>query len=167
MCKENDYKAQMKVYNNYKHMMYGASVRILQRREEAEDVVQECFIKAFQKIHQLDNNANLGSWLKRIVVNKSLDIVRKNKGVDFVNESLIVERTEEVKEDVDEQKLSVELIKKGINTLSEKYRIILNLYLIEDYNHKEISKILNLKESTVRNQYKRGKDKLLLMIQKQ
>lgn len=162
-CKLNNYSAQLEVYNAYKNMMFGAAVRILKSREEAEDVVQDCFIKGFQKMYQLNEDANLGAWLKRIVVNKSLDIVRNNKKIIWVEETLILE-TEIEHEDVIEDDISIEFIKNCINKLKEKYSIILTLYLIEDYNHREIGELLNIKESTVRNQYKRGKEKLLQLI---
>ena len=146
-------------------MMFGCAIRILKRRDEAEDVVQECFIKGFQKIHQLQDDTNLGAWLKRIVINKSLDVIRNNKIV-FVDEKFILEiSSPDINDEIDEN-ISIDFIKECINLLKEKYRIILVLYMIEDYNHREIGELLNIKESTVRNQYKRGKEQLLVMINK-
>jgi RNA polymerase sigma-70 factor (ECF subfamily) len=162
-CKQNDYSAQLAVYNAYKNMMYGAAVRILKSREEAEDVVQECFIKGFQKIHQLKEDANLGAWLKRIVVIKSLDIVRENKKITWVEETLILEK-EPTPEEENLSDVSVDFVKKCINQLKEKYSIVLTLYLIEEYNHREIGELLSIKESTVRNQFKRGKAQLLQLL---
>lgn len=164
-CKVNNYSAQLEVYNSYKNMMFGSAVRILKSREEAEDVVQDCFIKGFQKIHQLKEDANLGAWLKRIVVNKSLDVVRNNKKIIWVEETLILEK-EVDQEDEIENDVSIDFVRKCINQLKEKYSIILTLYLIEDYNHREIGELLSIKESTVRNQYKRGKEQLLKLIKK-
>jgi RNA polymerase sigma-70 factor (ECF subfamily) len=146
-------------------MMFGSAIRILKDRAEAEDVVQDSFIKGFQKIHQLEDEANLGAWLKRIVVNKSLDVVRNRKKIVFVDETHILE-TKIDDEDEIEETVSIDYIKECINKLKDKYRIILVLYMIEDYNHREIGVMLSLKESTVRNQYKRGKDQLLAMIKK-
>ena len=143
--------------------MFGAAIRIVKSREEAEDLVQDCFIKGFQKIYQIKDDANLGAWLKRIVVNKSLDFVRDQQKINWVDETLIVE-TEVENDDEIENDISVELVKKCINQLKDKYRIVLNLYLIEDYNHREIGELLNIKESTVRNQFKRGKDQLLKLL---
>ena len=145
--------------------MYGAAVRILKQREEAEDVVQDCFIKGFQRIHQLKEDANLGAWLKRIVINKSLDIVRTRTKILFTDEPFEFE--EKVEEDVVTPTISVDFIKKCIHQLKEKYRLVLILYMIEEYNHREIGQLLNIKESTVRNQYKRGKEQLLQLIKKQ
>lgn len=146
--------------------MFGSAVRILKSREEAEDIVQDSFVKGFQKIHQLKEDANLGAWLKRIVINNSLDVVKYKKKIVWVDETLILETekseiTDEVKNDV-----SIDFIKECINNLKEKYRIILVLYMIEDYSHREISEMLKIKESTIRNQYKRGKDQLLEMIKR-
>lgn len=146
-------------------MMFGAAVRILKSREEAEDVVQDCFIKSFQKIHQLNDDANLGAWLKRIVVNKSLDVVKDKKKIVWVDETFVLEKEIEQENEVTND-ISIDFIKICIDQLKEKYRIILTLYLIEDYNHREIGELLHIKESTVRNQYKRGKEQLLLLIKK-
>ena len=148
-------------------MMFGCAIRILKSREEAEDVVQDCFIKGFEKIHQLKDDANLGAWLKRIVVNKSLDVVRNKTKDVWLDETYILETESEVIEDDIKLIISVDFVKECISKLKEKYRIILVLYMIEDYNHREIGVLLNIKESTVRNQYKRGKDQLLEMIRKE
>lgn len=147
-------------------MMYNVSYRIVRNREDAEDIIQESFIKGFEKINQIKEELSLGAWLKRIVVNASLDNVRKRKNERWVDEMQISdEETEELEFD-DCSTLSVEFIKNCINELKEKYRIILVLYMIEDYNHREISELLGLKESTVRNQYRRGKNLLIEMLQK-
>lgn len=162
-CKENNYSAQLEVYNAYKNMMFGSAIRILNSRVEAEDVVQDCFIKAFERIHQLKEDANLGAWLKRIVINKSLDVIREKKKITWVNETLILEQETAEEEEI-ENDVSVDFVKKCINQLKDKYRIVLTLYLIEDYNHREIGEILKIKESTVRNQFKRGKEQLLELL---
>lgn len=147
-------------------MMFGCAIRILKSREEAEDVVQDCFIKGFQKIHQLEDDSNLGAWLKRIVVNKSLDVVKEKNKVVWIDEKFILETESEPIDDEVEDNISIDFIKKCIHKLKEKYSIILVLYLIEDYNHREIGELLGIKESTVGNQYKRGKEQLLKMIKR-
>ncbi|MAD97314.1 MAG: RNA polymerase subunit sigma-70 [Flavobacteriaceae bacterium] len=162
-CKQNDYQAQMFVYNSYKNMMYGVAYRILNNRENAEDLIQDAFIVGFQKIHQIQDEANLGGWLKRIVTNKSLDKLRMDKRIQMVDQELAIENTTEEEAQID-PRIPVEVVKKAINELKEKYRIVLTLYLIEDYNHREIGEMLQIKESTVRNQYKRGKQQLLELI---
>ncbi len=147
-------------------MMYSVSVRIVKNRQDAEDIVQESFIKGFKKISQIKEEVSLGAWLKRIVINASLDLVRKRKNQYWLEENEIPE------EEVDESEMdsylniSIEKIKECIHNLKEKYRIILVLYMIEDYNHREIGSMLNLKESTVRNQYRRGKNHLIEMLRK-
>ena len=161
-CKQNSYKAQMQVYNNYKQMLYNASWRIFKNRQDAEDAVQDAFIKGFQKIHQLKEDANLGAWLKRITINRSLDVIRKRTHI-WVDDVVIVD-TEVEEPFTEDDSISIGFIKKCIDSLDDKYRIILILYLIEDYTHREISEQLNLKESTVRNQYRRGKVQLLQLI---
>lgn len=147
-------------------MMLNTSYRIVQNREDAEDIMQEAFLKAFQKMHQLKDSVSLGGWLKRIAVNMSLDKVRKKK-----KELWIEEVTKDVSSEAEEEleiapSMSVDDIKKAINRLKEKYRIVLILYLLEGYNQREIAAMLELKESTVRNQYSRGKRNLVLELNK-
>ena len=164
-CKQNKHSAQLTVYKMYKNMMFNACLRIVRSKHDAEDIVQESFIKGFQKIGQLQEEANLGAWLKRIVVNASLDFVRKKKNEYWIEESFIPEEKEEELSIEEDKGIKVQLIKDCLEEIKEKYRIILVLYMIEDYNHREIGEMLNLKESTVRNQYRRGKKLLIEMIQ--
>lgn len=146
-------------------MLFSSSVRILRNREDAEDVVQDVFIKGFQKIDQVKEGVSLGAWFRRIAVNASLDLIRKQKNMIWTEETNVLEKEYEDIEIDDDSGITVDLIKECINELKEKYRIVLVLYMIEDYNHREISEHLNIKESTVRNQYKRGKSQLLELIQ--
>ena len=147
-------------------MMLNTSYRIVQNREDAEDIMQEAFLKAFQKMHQLKDSVSLGGWLKRIAVNMSLDKVRKKK-----KELWIEEVSKDISPDAEEEleitpAMSVDDVKKAINRLKEKYRVVLILYLLEGYNLREIAALLKLKESTVRNQFSRGKRNLVLELNK-
>ena len=147
-------------------MMYNVSYRIVQSREDAEDIVQESLVKGFQKTHQIIEELSLGAWLKPIVVNASLDCVRKKKKESWIEETRVLETDTVEREIEDDSQVTVALIKQCLSELKEKYRIILTLYMIEDYNHREISEMLNIKESTVRNQYRRGKNRLIDKLQK-
>lgn len=165
-CKKNNLKAQMKVYLMYKDMLYNVSFRIIKNKQDAQDTVHDAFIKGFQNIYKLENDLNLGPWLKRIVINCSLDFLKKKKKLGWLQESFEFQDKEVQLEEYEDISLKVIEVKKAINTLKDKYRIIIILYLIEDYSHKEIAKQLGLKESTVRNQYVRGKRLLKQQLQK-
>lgn len=146
-------------------MLYSSCFRILKNREDAEDMVHDAFIKGFKKIHQVADDVNIGAWFRRIAINTALDKIRKEKNTFLLEESKEIDaQVEDV--DFDEaEEVSIDFIKECIHKLKDKYSVILVLYLIEDYNHREIAKQLNLKESTVRNQFARGKSQLLQMIQ--
>ncbi|NER14370.1 sigma-70 family RNA polymerase sigma factor [Leptobacterium flavescens] len=159
-CKQNSYQAQIKVYESYKDMMFNACWRILRNEHDAQDAVHDAFIKAFKNIHKLDYDTNLGAWLKRIVINHSLDLLKAKKKIKWLEDTEVADGETDEKDDDADRQWSVERVKKAIDGLKEKYRIIVVLYLIENYTHKEIAQALNLNESTVRNQYKRGKEQL-------
>ena len=155
----------MQVYLMYKDMLYNVSFRIIKNKQDAQDIVHDGFIKAFQNISKLENDLNLGPWLKRIVINCSLDFLRKRKKLGWLQESYELQKEEAQTEVFEDDSLKIEEVKKAINGLKDKYRIIIVLYLIEDYSHKEIAQQLDLKESTVRNQYIRGKRLLKQQLQ--
>lgn len=158
-CKANDRKAQLKLYRQYCDGMYCVAMRFLKNADDAEDVLQESFIKAFQRIEQFSGEVTFGAWLKRIVVNKSIDFLKAKR-----------ERTLELDEgymhvaDNDnwgvEEGINVVEIKKAIETLPDKYRFVVQLFLVEGYDHGEIAEILNISETASRTRLVRGKGKL-------
>jgi len=127
---------------------------------EAEDIMQEAFLKAFDKLDTYSGKVSFGAWLKRIVINHSLDQIKKKK-LDFKN---VEEYPHEIKEEKEEQENDIseqiEEIKSGVDQLADGYRIVLSLYLLEGYDHDEIGEILNISASTSRSQYTRAKNKL-------
>ncbi len=155
----------MQVYQMYKDMLYNVSLRIIKNQHDAQDTVHDAFIKAFQNMSKLNNDLNLGPWLKRIVINCSLDLLRHKKKLGWLQESYEFQQEDTQTDEFEDISLKVEDVKKAIHALKDKYRIILVLYLIEDYSHKEIAEQLGLKEGTVRNQYVRGKRLLKQQLQ--
>lgn len=169
-CKQNNRKAQLQLYNQYCDGMYIVAKRFLKDATEAEDVVQEAFIKAFTKLHQYKAEVTFGAWLKRIVVNKSIDFLKSKKQqlVELEEVHLkVVDTTHDDKWLVDDA-ITLNDVKIAINKLPEKYQYVVMLYLIEGYDHQEISEILNISEVASRTQLSRGKSKLqeLLTLKK-
>lgn len=164
-CLENDRQAQAAIYKLYFRSMYNTSLRIVNRPDEAEDIMQESFLTAFRKLGSYKGEVSFGIWLKRIVVNRSLDYLRKRK-VEF----------EEVRADhpvysddneTDENDYSIEEVKTTISQLPDGYRTILSLILLEGYDHEEVSEILGFSNVTSRTQFCRAKKHLRdLMIEK-
>ncbi|MBC3759430.1 RNA polymerase sigma factor [Hyunsoonleella sp. SJ7] len=159
-CKQNNRKAQLQLYNQYCNGMYIVAKRFLKDAHEAEDVVQEAFIKAFSKLHQYKAEVTFGAWLKRIVINKSIDVLKSKKQqlVELEEVHLKVVDTDD-KWLVDDA-ITVNDVKRAIDQLPEKYQYVLMLYLIEGYDHQEISEILNISQVASRTQLSRGKVKL-------
>jgi RNA polymerase sigma-70 factor (ECF subfamily) len=164
-CKQGDARCFKKLYELYNKAMFNTSFRILNNRAEAEDVLQESFIDAFRNIHHFENRSSFGSWLKQIVVNKSINVIRKRK-MDIVDieKTSLGEMPDEYGIDEIEIQFKVQEVRKAIQELPDGYRAVLTLYLLEGYDHEEISQILNVKESTARTQYIRAKQKLLMNL---
>lgn len=158
-CKQNNRQAQMQLYNQYCQGMYIVAKRFVKHDAEAEDVVQEAFIKAFSKLHQYQAEVTFGAWLKRIVINTSIDNLKsKNQRLVELEEVhlKVVDTSMEDKWLVDDT-VTIENIKEAINKLSDKYRFVVILYLMEGYDHQEISEILKISEVASRTQLYRGK----------
>lgn len=156
LCKNNNAKAQMQLYNLYCNAMLLVANRYVKDRFIAEDVMQDAFIKAFKNIKNYKNEVAFGAWLKRIVINQSIDYLKKNKlELVAINDDV----TKKVEDDdwKVESDISVDEIVETINGLKEKYRLVLTLYLLEGYDHQEISTILNISENTSRTHLLRGK----------
>ena len=156
-CRKGENKAQFQLYKLYYKTMYNVSLRIVNDENEAEDIMQESFLKALQKIETYRGEVSFGAWLKKIVVNRSLDALKKRK--------VIFEEINERKHDLedyrmDPKEIDLEKIQKAINRLPDGYRVVLSLYLIEGYDHEEISQILGITNSASRTQFLRAKNKL-------
>ncbi|WP_397446969.1 RNA polymerase sigma factor [Polaribacter sp. R77954] len=155
-CKHNNAKAQMQLYNLYCKAMFVVALRYVKDKFVAEDVMQDAFIKAFKNIDAYKNEVAFGAWLKRIVINQSIDCLKKKK-LELVS---INEEVTEIITDEDwnvASEISIELIIEKMNALKDKYRLVLTLYLLEGYDHQEIAQILNITENTSRTQLLRGK----------
>jgi RNA polymerase sigma-70 factor (ECF subfamily) len=167
-CKIGDQKAQFQIYKLYYKAMYNTSLRIVNDRMEAEDIMQESFLSAFEKIDTYSGTVSFGAWLKKIVINRSLDNLGKRKAVFEDIESYIGIR-DESHEDVmrsEEVDVRVEEVKEAIERLPDGYRVILSLYLLEGYDHDEIGEIMKISSSTSRSQLSRAKQKLIMELRK-
>ena len=156
-CRKGDQKAQFQLYRLYYKSMYSVSLRIINDEGEAEDIMQEAFLKAFRKMDTYKGEVSFGAWLKKIVVNRSLDHLKKKK-VQFEE---VNTRTAQLPDDAEPYgEVDVENIKGAIRKLPDSYRTILSLHLIEGYDHDEISQILGISNAASRTQYSRAKSKL-------
>jgi RNA polymerase sigma-70 factor (ECF subfamily) len=167
-CMNGDRKAQMQLYKIFCKKVYNSCFRILRDRYEAEDAMQESFLKAFTNIDKYDSEISLDAWILRIAINTSIDRIRKNK-VDFViyNETVLSNQIDDSNQDEEEQELiaeKAEQIKAAIEQLPNTARLIVTLYLIEGYDHEEIAGILKIQPGNVRIQYMRAKQKLIEII---
>ncbi len=151
--------AQFTFYKTYADAMYNISLRIVQDQNEAQDILQKSFMDAFKNIHSYNGSSTPGAWLKRIVVNNSIDFIRKQKPVIQEIDHTISSIPEEVTEESDEQ-YKVDMVRSAINKLPDGYRTVLSLYLLEGYDHQEIAEIMHITESTSKSQYSRAKQKL-------
>jgi RNA polymerase sigma-70 factor (ECF subfamily) len=157
LCAEGNEKAQFHLYKLYYRAMYSVSLRIVNNEVEAEDIMQEAFLSAFRKIKTYKGEVSFGSWLKKIVVNRSLDYLKKRKVYfEEINERI----TEMPDYQMETKDVDVNAVKKAIMELPDGYRVVLSLYLIEGYDHEEISEILGISNSASRTQLLRAKNKL-------
>ena len=161
-CKQNDRQAQVQLYNQYCDGMLIVALRFVKDTMEAEDVVQEAFINAFSKLEHFKAEVSFGAWLKRIVINKCIDVLKSKKQRIVELEAYHLNVIEDNNEDdwTVEDDITVEDVKRAIETLPDKYKFVVLLYLIEGYDHKEIAEILNISEIASRTQLSRGKQKL-------
>ncbi|MFC2113220.1 RNA polymerase sigma factor [Bacteroidota bacterium] len=160
LSKEGNPKAQYQLYKLYSKAMFNICVRMLNSREEAEDLLQESFTDAFMKLNSFRYESSFGAWLKRIVINKCINSIQKKK-VDLVYPERQAE-PEFVEEKVDygQIELDVRRIHDAMEQLPDGYRVIFSLYALEGYDHSEIAQILEISESTSKSQYLRAKQKI-------
>jgi RNA polymerase sigma-70 factor (ECF subfamily) len=152
-------RAQYRLYNQYAKAMLNASYRIMGTVETAEDILQDAFTEAFRMLHTYRYDSAFGAWLKRIVVNKCInELKRKKADLQFYED--MGQFNQNTNDDEELPELSVASIKKAMEQLPQGNRIIFSLYLLEGYDHREIAQSLNTSESNSKSQYMRAKRKI-------
>lgn len=159
-CRVGDRKAQFDIYKLYHKAMYNTCLRIVGDVVEAEDVMQEAFFKAYDRINTYRNEVSFGAWLKRIVVNASLDFLKKKKLlITSIDQAYGLSAVDEEPESEFSPE-SVEQLNSAIAQLSEGYKVVITLYYLEGYSHDEIAELLGITSSTSRSQLVRAKQRL-------
>ena len=159
---DNDRDAQFDLYKKYNGAIYDVALRMTRNSVIDEDVLQEAFLNAFESLSYYRGDASFGSWLKRIVINKAISISRKESRFEMSDTGTDFDQVDNAPNE--QRNYNVELVKEAINNLPDGFRTVLSLYLLEGYDHREISEILNISESTSKTQYKRAKDKFRLLL---
>lgn len=169
-CIRNNRKAQLTLYKQYVKSMYNTSLRIVKNTVTAEDIVQEAFLSAFRSLKNFRHEVPFSTWLRRIVINKSLDHIRKQKNslLEFYNEINDLPDTSGI-ENIDDnsvkKKKLLEHIREEMMLLPDGYRVIFSLFYFEGYDHEEIGQILNISASSSRSQLTRAKQRIIKNLQ--
>ena len=166
-CKLGDPQSYSALYHRYAVPMFNTSLRIVNNRSDAEDVLQEAFTSAFQYLADFDYSSTFGAWIKRIVINRSIDLLRRRKAliVDIDEMEKYSEPVQEPEEDTSQWQ--VQQVKKSVSGLPTGYRTVITLHLFEGYDYAEIATMMGVSEVTVRTQYHRARKKLVEMIRKE
>ncbi|WP_138432465.1 RNA polymerase sigma factor [Winogradskyella algicola] len=153
-CINQDAKAQSQLYKQYASKLFSVCLKYSKNYVEAEDNLHDAFITVFSKIDQYKNKGSFEGWLKRIVINTSLQRYRENVGVfDIVNE----EKIEDVKVDINDKDISIDFLLKIIQELPDRYRLVFNLYVLDGYSHVEISELINISSGTSKSNLARAR----------
>ena len=162
LCKKGKQQAQEELYDRFSAAMLATCMRYTGNRAEAEDLLQEGFIKIFKNINDFKakNQGSLAAWIKTIMVNTSISYLRKKKQQLFIEniESLnIYENEEDAIEETENNQPDSDQLMKMISELPDGYRLVFNLYVLEDYGHKEIAQILGITEGTSKSQLSKAR----------
>jgi len=162
-CRRGNRSAQLALYKQYARRLYIACLRIVGNVPEAEEAMQDTFLKVFTRIDQYQNGQCFEAWMHRIAIHTAIDYVRR---YTQEWEELSGNYTEPVEEEPDDENIeyTVAQIKEATKKLPSGYRVVLSLYLFEGYDMEEISSILKIQPASVRTQYMRAKRKLLDII---
>ena len=166
-CLNGEASAYRALYDRYSKAMYNTALRILNRTDDAEDILQEAFTDAFQQLKSFEGRSTFGAWLRQIVVYKSIAHLKKQKlhvnGLETDAENIADETVVEE----DEVWYTVDSIKQAMQKLPDGYRTVLTLHLIEGFEQEEVAEMMKVAHSTVRTQYMRAKQKLLQLLKQE
>jgi RNA polymerase sigma-70 factor (ECF subfamily) len=162
LCQDGNQLAQLEVYNRYQKAMFNTALRIVKDTAEAEDIMQESFITAFSKLDSFKGTATFGSWLKRIVINKSIVQYRKaQKFIQVSQENITEEADDDLERANDEYtQIRTNQLLECMNSLTESYKNILSLHFIEGYDYEEICEVMEISYANCRTLISRAKESL-------
>lgn len=170
-CVRNDRKQQERLFKLLYGKMIGVALRYTSDRDSAEEIVQEGFIKVFDKLSTFDFKGSFEGWVRRIVANTAIDMLRKNKKMPFLSEN-DYDFKEEIENPMEEQELrdlhhvQTEQAMKAVQLLSPAYRTVFNMYVLEEYTHKEIAEILGISEGTSKSNLAKAKMNLQKIVER-
>ncbi|MGQ8336564.1 RNA polymerase sigma factor [Sunxiuqinia sp. A32] len=164
-CKRGSDRARFQLYELYAKAMFNVCYRMMNNREDAEDMLQEVFLQAFSKLDSFRYESSFGTWIKTIAIRSCINAIKKRK-IDLVFCEEIFDHAPS-EEETDAVKLTAEEILKAMEELPEGGRIVFSLYLLEGYDHGEISTILGITESTSKSQYMRAKRRVQEILRNQ
>lgn len=168
-CIENKRSSQERLFKLYYGKLMGATLRYTSDQDTAQEIVQEGFIKIFDKLTKFENTGSFEGWMRRIVVNTAIDYLRKSKRDNWVQENEINTKNDysnptEESEMQAEFEIKAELAIQAIQELSPAYRTVFNLYVVENYSHKEIAELLGISEGTSKSNLSKAKINLQKII---
>lgn len=163
-CRSGDRKSQFELYKLYQAAMLNTAKRMVGNEDDALDVLQESFVSAFKNLGQYREDSSFGSWLKRNVINKALNHLKKESRYGEKEDIESIEEGFYEWEEVPDRSLTVSKIKSAIADLPAGFRSVITLYLFEGYDHREVGEILGISESTSKSQYNRAKKKVRSMM---
>ncbi|WP_026913599.1 RNA polymerase sigma factor [Christiangramia portivictoriae] len=155
-CKQQDRKAQEELYRLYSPKLFGICLKYSDNYQQAEDNLQDGFVTIFEKIGQFQDKGSFEGWMKRILINTSLQKHRQQKVYGITNE----EDLQEDEIEVETEDISVDFLLQCVQDLPERYRQVFNLYVLDGYSHKEISDLLSITEGTSKSNLARARTSL-------
>jgi RNA polymerase sigma factor (sigma-70 family) len=161
-CIEGDRKFQEALYNIHSRKMYAVCLRYCSDTDDAQDVLQDGFVKVFRNLEKYRGDGSFEGWLRRIFVNTAIEHYRKKKHLSSINDMVEASFEDDNWSVID--KLAEKDILNLIKKLSPGYRVVFNMYVVEGYSHKDIGEILNISEGTSKSQLARAKGLLQKMI---
>ncbi len=160
LSKAGNSRAQYQLYQLYAKAMFNISCRMMNNREEAEDMLQESFTEAFTRLDSFRYESSFGAWIKRIVVNRCINELKRRKANLVLTDNLPENNPGNEEDDIEPTQMKVKNVMKAMEMLPEGYRVIFSLYLLEGYDHAEIAQIMGITESTSKSQFSRAKQKV-------
>lgn len=157
--------AQSEIYELYADVLFGICLKYSRNYQDAEDTLQDSFLIIFDKITQYNKKGSFEGWLKRIAINTALQKYRKKTPLQLVKEVTEVEDLVEI--DFEDKNLDIDFLLNLIQQLPDQYRLVFNLYVLDSYSHKEISKMLNISEGTSKSNLSRARKKLKIALETQ